>query len=42
MESIRTVAFTCAMMASKHCNDDHYNVDAFAHFLRPKKHAAQV
>jgi hypothetical protein len=37
MESIRTVAFTCAMMASKHCNDDHYNVDTFAHFLHVHK-----
>jgi len=37
IESIRTVAYTCAMMASKHCNDEHYNLDAFAHYLHIQK-----
>lgn len=30
LESIRIVACTCALVASKHCNDNHYNLDAFA------------
>ena len=37
MESIRTVAYTCAMMASKHCNDDHYSAEAFAQLLHVQK-----
>lgn len=36
-ESVRIVAYTCAVMASKHCNDDGYNVDAFAQLLHLKK-----
>lgn len=34
LESIRIVAYTCALVASKHCNDDHYNLEAFASKLQ--------
>ena len=34
LESIRIGAYTCALVASKQCNDDHYNLEAFASKLQ--------